>query len=106
VVGGEDAREGLGSACADCSLIGLWVDFNGDHLNVLFPALQLVDVPALAKACTDRWYNQTLCKVNDSVGRLGVMQGEYTGTSMTMTMSSSLFYRDISSSIWRVSRLI
>lgn len=77
MVGGEDAREGLGSACADCSLIGLWVDFNGDHLNVLFPALQLVDVPALAKACTDRWYNQTLCKVNDSVGRLGVMQGEY-----------------------------
>ena len=25
----------------------------------------------------DRWYNQTLCKVNDSVVRLGVMQGEY-----------------------------
>lgn len=47
------------------------------HLNVLFPALKLVDVPALAQACTDRWYNQTLCKVNDSVVRLGVMQGEY-----------------------------
>jgi mannose-6-phosphate isomerase-like protein (cupin superfamily) len=29
------------------------------------------------KACTDTWYNQTLCKVNDSVVRLGVMQGEY-----------------------------
>jgi mannose-6-phosphate isomerase-like protein (cupin superfamily) len=28
-------------------------------------------------ACRDRWYNQTLCKVNDSVIRLGVMQGEY-----------------------------
>ena len=26
---------------------------------------------------TDRWYNQTLCRVNDSVVRLGVMQGEY-----------------------------
>jgi mannose-6-phosphate isomerase-like protein (cupin superfamily) len=26
---------------------------------------------------TDRWYNQTLCKVNDSVVRVGVMQGEY-----------------------------
>jgi len=37
----------------------------------------LVDVPSLVKACTDRWYNQTLCKVNDSVVRLGVMQGEY-----------------------------
>jgi mannose-6-phosphate isomerase-like protein (cupin superfamily) len=37
----------------------------------------LVDVPALVSACTDRWYNQTLCRVNDSVVRLGIMQGEY-----------------------------
>jgi mannose-6-phosphate isomerase-like protein (cupin superfamily) len=28
-------------------------------------------------ACTDQWYNQTLCRVNDSVVRLGVVQGEY-----------------------------
>ena len=47
------------------------------HLNVLFPALSRVNVPALVEACTDSWYNQTLCKVNDSVVRLGVMQGEY-----------------------------
>ena len=47
------------------------------HLNVLHPPLELVDVPALVSACTDRWYNQTLCQVNDSVVRLGVMQGEY-----------------------------
>jgi len=47
------------------------------HLNLLFPALEVVDVPALVAACRDRWYNQTLCKVNDSVIRLGVMQGEY-----------------------------
>jgi mannose-6-phosphate isomerase-like protein (cupin superfamily) len=47
------------------------------HLDIAFPALVTVDVPALVKACTERWYNQTLCKVNDSVVRLGVMQGEY-----------------------------
>ena len=47
------------------------------HLDVKFPALSLVDVNALVAACTDRWYNQTLCRVNDSVVRLGVMQGEY-----------------------------
>src|SRR5256885_9878699 len=46
-------------------------------LNVLFPPLRLVDVPSLVAACTDPWYNQTLCQVNDSVVRLGVMQGEY-----------------------------
>ena len=47
------------------------------HLNIHFQQLALVDVPALVAACKDRWYNQTLCKVNDSVVRLGVMQGEY-----------------------------
>jgi hypothetical protein len=46
-------------------------------LDVKFPALALVDVPALVRACTERWYNQTLCQVNGAVVRLGVMQGEY-----------------------------
>ncbi len=47
------------------------------YLDIKFPALRLVDVPALVKACTHKWYNQTLCQVNDSVVRLGVVQGEY-----------------------------
>ena len=47
------------------------------YLNVLYPQLALVDVPALVAFCKDRWYNQTLCQVNDSVVRLGIMQGEY-----------------------------
>jgi mannose-6-phosphate isomerase-like protein (cupin superfamily) len=34
-------------------------------------------VPALVAACQDQWYNQTLCRVNDSVVRLGIVQGEY-----------------------------
>ena len=47
------------------------------HLNVLYSALQLVDVPRLVEDCKDQWYNQTLSQVNDSVVRLGIMQGEY-----------------------------
>jgi mannose-6-phosphate isomerase-like protein (cupin superfamily) len=47
------------------------------YLDLKFPPLHVVNVPALVKACTEKWYNQTLCKVNDSVVRLGVMQGEY-----------------------------
>ena len=46
-------------------------------LDIKFPPLTVVDVPALVGAVTHPWYNQTLCKVNDSVVRLGVMQGEY-----------------------------
>ena len=47
------------------------------YLDIRYAPLDLVDVPALVAACTDRWYNQTLCHVNDSVVRLGVMQGGY-----------------------------
>jgi mannose-6-phosphate isomerase-like protein (cupin superfamily) len=47
------------------------------RLNVLYPPLAVVDVPALVAACTDSWYNQTLSRVNESVVRLGVLHGEY-----------------------------
>jgi mannose-6-phosphate isomerase-like protein (cupin superfamily) len=47
------------------------------HLNILHAAGEVIDVPALVGANTHPWYNQTLCKVNESVVRLGVVQGEY-----------------------------
>lgn len=47
------------------------------NLDVKYGPLELVDVQALVDACQDGWYNQTLCQVNESVVRLGVMQGEF-----------------------------
>jgi mannose-6-phosphate isomerase-like protein (cupin superfamily) len=47
------------------------------RLDVLHEPLETIDVQALADACDHPWYNQTLCRVNDSVVRLGVIQGEY-----------------------------
>ena len=47
------------------------------HLNVLFGALDKIELDPLVSAVRDQWYNQTLARVNDSVVRLGVMQGEY-----------------------------
>ena len=48
------------------------------HLDIKFAPLSVVDVPALVERVQHPWYNQTLCKVNDSVIRLGVFQpGEY-----------------------------
>ena len=47
------------------------------RLNVLFPHLQLIDEKALSDAAPHKWYNQTLCQVNGSVIRVGVVQGEY-----------------------------
>jgi mannose-6-phosphate isomerase-like protein (cupin superfamily) len=47
------------------------------RLNLLHQPLELIDVKALADACEYKWFNQTLCKVNDSVVRVGVVEGEY-----------------------------
>jgi hypothetical protein len=47
------------------------------HLDIRYPPLERVDIPDLIATCKDRWYNQTLCRVNGSVVRLGVVQGEY-----------------------------
>src|SRR5204862_6925361 len=45
--------------------------------TMLEARLEVIDVQKLADAWTDKRWNQTLCKVNDSVVRLGVVEGEY-----------------------------
>jgi mannose-6-phosphate isomerase-like protein (cupin superfamily) len=47
------------------------------NLDVKFDFLQLIDVAKLVDACTEQWFNQTLCRVNDCVVRLGVLHGEF-----------------------------
>ena len=47
------------------------------RLDVKYGPLEVVNVPALVAACADRWFNQTLVRVNDSVVRLGIVKGEY-----------------------------
>ena len=51
-------------------------DYN-QLMNIKFGHQELIDVPKLIEACTDQWYNQTLTKVNDSVVRLGIIEGDY-----------------------------
>ena len=52
-------------------------DFPYDtRLNVLHGALEVIDEKALS-AASKPWFNQTLCQVNGSVVRVGVIQGEY-----------------------------
>jgi len=47
------------------------------RLNILHAPLETIDIQTLADACEFKWFNQTLCKVNESVVRLGVFEGEY-----------------------------
>ena len=46
-------------------------------MNVLYDHLQLINVPEIVENCTDKWFNQTLTRVNESVVRLGIVEGEY-----------------------------
>jgi mannose-6-phosphate isomerase-like protein (cupin superfamily) len=46
-------------------------------LDVKFDHLQRMDVSQMVKECKDKWFNQTLTQVNESVVRLGIVEGEY-----------------------------
>lgn len=47
------------------------------RLDVKYEHLQKIDIPEMVRNCTDKWFNQTLTRVNDSVVRLGIVEGEY-----------------------------
>jgi mannose-6-phosphate isomerase-like protein (cupin superfamily) len=47
------------------------------RLDIKFDHLQTIDVNEMVRECADKWFNQTLTKVNDSVVRIGIIEGEY-----------------------------
>jgi homogentisate 1,2-dioxygenase len=47
------------------------------RLNILRGPLEVIDVHAVPGADDFKWFNQTLCKVNDSVVRMAAIEGEY-----------------------------
>ena len=47
------------------------------RLNILHQPLEVIDLNAIEDAKNYKWFNQTLCKVNDSVVRVGIIEGEY-----------------------------
>jgi mannose-6-phosphate isomerase-like protein (cupin superfamily) len=42
-----------------------------------FKHMQLIDIPTIVSACTEKWFNQTLTQVNESVVRIGIVEGEF-----------------------------
>ena len=47
------------------------------HTDEKYAPLEVIEAGALVDACTQPWWNQTLCRVNDSVARIGVFHGEF-----------------------------
>src|SRR5678815_2668760 len=46
-------------------------------LDILHKHFEVIDIPEMVKACKDKWFNQTLTQVNDSVVRVRIVEGEY-----------------------------
>ena len=46
-------------------------------LDIAYDHLQLIDILEIINGCKDKWFNETLTRVNDSVVRIGIVQGEY-----------------------------
>jgi mannose-6-phosphate isomerase-like protein (cupin superfamily) len=46
-------------------------------LDIKFNHLEKIDVNQMIRECKDKWFNQSLTEVNNSVIRLGIVEGEY-----------------------------
>ena len=47
------------------------------RLDIKFNHFEVIDIPKMVQENKDKWFNQTLTKVNDSVVRVGIVEGEY-----------------------------
>jgi mannose-6-phosphate isomerase-like protein (cupin superfamily) len=47
------------------------------NYEVAYGFLKLIDIEKIRSEVTQEWFNQTLCEVNNSVIRLGVIRGEF-----------------------------
>ena len=47
------------------------------NTGVKYGPLEKVDLPSIVKDNREKWFNQTLTRVNDSVVRLGIVEGEF-----------------------------
>jgi mannose-6-phosphate isomerase-like protein (cupin superfamily) len=47
------------------------------NLDIKYGHHELIDVPEVVKNNTEKWFNQTLTQVNDSVVRIGIVEGEF-----------------------------
>ena len=47
------------------------------RMDIKYDHHELIDVNQVVAECTDKWFNQTLTKVNGSVVRIGIVEGEY-----------------------------
>ena len=46
-------------------------------LDVKYKHFEIINIPQMVSECKDKWYNESLTVVNNSVVRVGIVEGEY-----------------------------
>lgn len=46
-------------------------------MDIKYKHQELIDVNKIVEECEENWFNQTLTKINDSVARIGIIDGDY-----------------------------
>lgn len=53
-------------------------DFDYDQrMDIKYEHMDLINVPGIVAQCRQQWFNQSLTRVNGSVVRLGIVEGDY-----------------------------
>lgn len=53
-------------------------EFNyNQHMDIKYDHHEVIDVPQIVEECKEKWFNQTLTKINGSVARIGIVEGDY-----------------------------
>src|SRR5437762_9892914 len=47
------------------------------NLEVKYGHLEIIDIPQIVASVAEKWWNQTLTEVNNSVVRIGIVEGEF-----------------------------
>ncbi len=47
------------------------------QMNIRYEHQELIDIGEIVDECTEKWFNQTLTRINDSVARIGIVEGDY-----------------------------
>lgn len=47
------------------------------NLDVKYKHQEMIDIPEIVANCKEKWFNQTLTEVNNSVVRIGIIEGEF-----------------------------
>ena len=47
------------------------------NLDIKYEPFEVIDTPGIVAAAKEKWSNQMLAKVNDSVVRIGIIEGDF-----------------------------